>query len=70
MRWLIRGGEDVPDVKGLVALYQEQGSVLVVANVTDLPQDSETCFFGFLIHEGDSCSGTGFPQTCNHYNPQ
>lgn len=65
----VRGGEDAPNVHGLVEFYQEQGSVLVVANVTGLPQDSETGFFGFHIHEGDSCAGAGFPQTGSHYNP-
>lgn len=32
--------------------------------------DSETGFFGFHIHAGNDCSGTGFPATGGHYDPQ
>lgn len=65
----VRGGPDAPNIKGLVRFYQEPGSVLVVADVDGLPQDSQTGFFGFHIHEGGSCAGTAFSQTGSHYNP-
>lgn len=65
----VRGGADAPNINGQVQFYQEPNSVLVVADVAGLPQNSETGFFGFHIHEGNSCAGTGFPQTGSHYNP-
>lgn len=66
----VRGGADAPNVNGQVRFYQEPASVLVVADIAGLPQNSETGFFGFHIHEGNSCAGTGFPQTGGHYNPR
>ena len=65
----VRGGVGAPNVNGRVRFYQEPSSVLVVADVAGLPQNSETGFFGFHIHEGNSCFGAGFPQTGSHYNP-
>lgn len=66
----VRGGTDAPNINGQVRFYQEPGSVLVVADIAGLPQNSETGFFGFHIHEGNSCAGTGFPQTGSHYDPR
>lgn len=66
----VRGGTDAPNINGQVRFYQEPGSVLVVADIAGLPQSSETGFFGFHIHEGNSCAGAGFPQTGSHYNPR
>ena len=65
----VRGGADAPNINGQVRFYQEPRSVRVEADIAGLPKDSETGFFGFHIHEGNSCAGTGFPQTGNHYNP-
>ena len=65
----VRGGADAPNINGQVRFYQEPNSVLVVADVAGLPQNSETGFFGFHIHEGSNCAGAGFPQTGSHYNP-
>ena len=64
----VRGGSDAPNINGQVRFYQEPRSVRVEADIAGLPKDSETGFFGFHIHEGNSCAGTGFPQTGNHYN--
>ena len=65
----IRGGIDVPQVTGCVRFYQENGYVLVVARISGLPRESETGFFGFHIHQGESCSGADFSGTGSHYNP-
>ncbi len=65
----VKGGADAPNISGQVQFYQEPKSVLVVADVAGLPQNSETGFFGFHIHEGNGCSGAGFSQTGSHYNP-
>ncbi len=64
----IRGGSEAPQLSGCVQFYQEKECVLIVARVSGLPQDSETGFFGFHIHEGSSCSSAGFPETGNHYS--
>ncbi|MGM9526854.1 MAG: superoxide dismutase family protein [Oscillospiraceae bacterium] len=65
----IRGGDKAPSLTGEVQFYQKNGSVLVVAHVSGLPQSSETGFFAFHIHEGGSCSGESFSDTGGHYNP-
>ena len=67
---LIRGGSDAPRLSGQVQFYQELGKVLVVANLSGLPQNSKTSFFALHIHEGSSCSGVDFPETGGHYNPK
>ena len=64
----IRGGVEAPQLAGCVEFYQENGCVLIMARVSGLPE-SETGFFGFHIHQGESCSGTGFSETGSHYNP-
>ena len=65
----IVGGTEAPRLAGCVAFYQENGCVLVVARISGLPEKSETGFFGFHIHQGEDCSGAGFPGTGGHYNP-
>lgn len=65
----VRGGTDAPNINGQVRFYQEPGNVLVVADIAGLPQSGQTGFFGFHIHEGNSCAGAGFPLTGSHYNP-
>ncbi len=65
----IRGGAEAPAVSGQVRFYQERGSVLVKADLSGLPQESETGFFAMHIHEGGACTGENFSQTGGHYNP-
>ncbi len=65
----IHGGTEAPQLTGCVEFYQENGCMFIVARISGLPQESETGFFGFHIHEGESCSGTDFSGTGNHYNP-
>ena len=65
----IRGGEKVPQLSGCIRFYQQKGCVLIVAEIFGLPRESETGFFGFHIHQGESCSGTDFSETGSHYNP-
>lgn len=65
----IRGSADAPNINGQVRFYQEPRSVRVEADIDGLPKNSESGFFGFHIHEGNSCAGTAFPQTGGHYNP-
>ena len=65
----IRGGMEVPQLSGCVQFYQESGCVLIVARISGLPRESVTGFFGFHIHQGESCFGTDFSGTGSHYNP-
>jgi len=65
----ITGGVDVPRLSGCVAFYQENGSVLIVVRIFGLPTKNETGFFGFHIHEGNTCIGSDFSGTGSHYNP-
>lgn len=65
----IRGGMEAPQLTGCIEVYQENGCMLIVARVSSLPRESETGFFGFHIHQGESCSGMDFSGTGSHYNP-
>ena len=65
----IRGGMEAPQLTGCVEFYQENGCVLIVARVSGLPRESGTGFFGFHIHQGESCAGVDFSKTGSHYNP-
>ncbi len=48
--------------------FQRHDGTMVEVEITGLPR-SETGFFAFHIHEGDSCAGDGFPDTGSHWNP-
>lgn len=75
---LIQGAPDNSSICGTVLFYSIWGGTLVVAEVRGLPGKSDVnkCsgqFFGFHIHEGNSCEttagSTNFAATGNHYNP-
>ena len=65
----IQGGMEVPQLSGCIRFYQQKDCVLIVAEISGLPRESETGFFGFHIHQGENCSGTDFSGTGSHYNP-
>ncbi|MBR1533231.1 MAG: superoxide dismutase family protein [Ruminococcus sp.] len=65
----IQGSEQFPELRGEVLFYQERDGALISARVRGLPKN-ETGFYGFHIHEGDSCNGKGFPDAKGHYNPK
>lgn len=65
----IQGGMEAPQLTGCVQFYQEDSCVMIVARISGLPKTSETGFFGFHIHQGESCSGVDFSGTGSHYNP-
>lgn len=65
----IRGGPDAPNLSGTVQFYEKPEGVLIVARIGGLPDSNPSGFFAFHIHEGTSCSGTGFSDTGGHYNP-
>ena len=64
----VQGGIEAPQLTGCVQFFQEDGYVLIVARISGLPE-SETGFYGFHIHQGETCSGTDFSKTGSHYNP-
>lgn len=65
----ISGGSSEPMIRGTVRFYQQPDGVLIIADISGLP-DSKTGFFAFHIHDGGDCSGEGFPGTGGHYNPK
>lgn len=72
----VRGGNDYPGVKGTIHFVQMNNGVLVTANISGLPNQSDCCrcgVFGFHIHEGSACSGNEQDEFANakgHYNPR
>lgn len=63
----IAGGEDTPDLSGIVKFYQTKCGVLVSADIFGLP--TQPGIHGFHIHEGAFCGGEGFSETMGHFNP-
>lgn len=66
---LLSGGPGLPGLSGTVRFYQERGCVLVVADVSGLPQGNPSGFFALHIHEGGDCGGEDFLHTQGHYDP-
>lgn len=65
----IADGEEAPLLSGCVRFYQENGCVLIEAEISGLPKVSKTGFFGFHIHQGGDCSRAGFPGIEDYSNP-
>lgn len=63
---IVSGREDNRYLQGTVRFFQRSGSVIVEANFSGLPSSG---FFGFHIHEGNDCFGSGFVNTMGHYDP-
>lgn len=66
----VTGGEKHPELKAFVKFYQLPQGVLVDVMATGLPRENQGAFFGFHIHEGESCTPGDFSDTKGHYNPQ
>lgn len=71
----IKGGKKYPKINGIVTFKERKDGVLITAKVSGLPQSKDHCvgrFFGFHIHEGNSCSGNAkdeFANAKSHLNP-
>ena len=71
----IAGSKDYPGISGTVRLYQANAGVIVLAQVSGLPQSDIPCqdrIFGFHIHEGTDCGGNmddPLADAMSHYNP-
>ena len=66
----VRGGKDAPSLFGEIRFYDQRRSVLVIADIQNLPRTNVSGFFALHVHEGNSCSGEAFANTKNHYNPK
>ncbi len=72
----ISGGEEHPELSGMVRFYQTGRGVLVWAQISGLPKEAGACggrIFGFHIHGGTECKGDGedpFAGAMTHYNPR
>ncbi len=73
---VLRGSARYPDISGKVRFFQTRYGVMVVAEISGLPDPAGECaapVFAFHIHEGGSCSGNisdPFANAKMHYNPQ
>ena len=67
--WM-KGGKEAPYLSGTVRFYPCTDGVLVVARICGLPLDNPGGFFGFHIHQGDTCRGQKFSGTGSHYDPK
>ncbi len=65
----IHGSKDAPSVCGKVEFHQKECCVLVTADIHCLPKN-DSGFYGFHIHEGNSCAGEKFADSKGHYNPE
>ncbi|MGM9594182.1 MAG: superoxide dismutase family protein [Candidatus Onthomonas sp.] len=65
----ISGGDEAPKLSGTAKFYLVDGGVLVVVDVSGMPQDNSSGFFALHIHEGPDCSGAAFADTGGHFNP-
>ena len=71
----INGGSSFPNIKGQVYFKETKDGVIVTAQIYGLPISKNNCrsrFFGFHIHEGNSCTGNADDEFANvkmHYNP-
>lgn len=72
---IIKGGKQYPKINGVVYFKETQNGVLITARIDHLPEADNNCtgrFFGFHIHEGNSCTGNAedeFANVKSHYNP-
>lgn len=70
----IAGSQDYPGISGAVRLYQTNAGVIVLAQVSGLPQSDIPCqerVFGFHIHAGADCGGNmddPLADAMSHYN--
>lgn len=71
----LKGSTKYESIRGNVYFYGSYGGTIVLVEVYGIPQKAEAMaggFFGFHIHEGDSCTGNvqdPFSNTGTHYNP-
>lgn len=71
----IKGGKKYPNINGEVFFKENKLGIIVTVKINGLPTSDTNCkgrFFGFHIHEGNSCTGNNedeFANSKSHYNP-
>lgn len=65
----VTGSNRAPCLFGSVKFFEMGENVLVVADISGLPE-TKTGVFALHIHEGSSCAGEKFVDTAGHYNPR
>ncbi|MBR2488984.1 MAG: superoxide dismutase family protein [Clostridia bacterium] len=71
----LKGSEKYPKIHGIVSFYNTVGGVIVRAEISGLPQNTDVCknpIFAFHIHSGDTCQknhNEPFASAGGHYNP-
>lgn len=55
----IHGRKDYPKISGIARFFLGIDGVIIEVEIKGLPE-TESGFFGFHIHEGNSCDGEGF----------
>lgn len=71
----IRGNSEYPELTGMGLFFRATKGTVVFIEVMNLPMEHVQCgqdFFGFHIHEGNSCTGNAedeFADTGMHLNP-
>lgn len=69
---MIEGSPEYPDLHGKVTFASVFGGTVVSVWLEGLPENQKGNFYGFHIHEGNSCTGDAaepFRDTGNHFNP-
>ena len=67
----IQGTADYPDIHGQVSFYDVFNGTIVTAEIQGLPANAGP-FFGFHIHERNTCTGDStdlLKNTGKHFNP-
>lgn len=59
----INGGQQYPNIHGMVCFHEVEGGVLVMADISGLPHKNGV--FGFHIHNGYSCTGNSDDEFAN-----
>lgn len=71
----VTGNSKYPNISGIVYFKESKNGVIITAQINGLPTSPNNCtgrFFGFHIHNGNSCSGNRQDEFANagtHYNP-
>ncbi len=71
----IKGMDEYAALQGKVSFHSADEGVLVVSDISGLPDPKGVCggVFGFHIHAGDTCSGDKadpLAKTLGHFNPK
>mgnify|MGYP003300115382 CR=1 FL=1 len=72
---IVKGSPYHPMIQGKVSFYQTKEGVVVIAQITGLPENDDVCrkpIFAMHVHSGKRCSGNAndfFADAMTHFNP-